>query len=397
MPLFKKMGIAGALSLQDPLLLDTAGSERLLSIDVFRGGTIAAMLLVDGQGGSETFAGLKHSEWHGLTFADSIAPCFMWIVGLSLYISINKRLAKGDGKAALLRNVLRRSVLLFLIGVLLNFWMSAVTVIVNFNVQALDLPQVMGTLQRIALGYLVAGVVIVVVDDPRKHALFAFLVLVGYTTIFFFFPAPDFSPGDLTREGNAAGFIDRLIFGDYSNLSHPLLSCLSAAAMVLVGSLFGRALIREKRRELNLAKLICVGTAFVAGSLLLVGSIPMNFRLWTISYVLATGGGACLSFGLVYGLLEILRVFRGIEFLRVLGMNPIVIWVLDDAVRKSLSAKGLVNQDNEWINLWELLFDKISIPAAPPEFNSSLMAIGFGIILYFMARFLYSRKIFIRI
>ena len=135
-------------------------AERLVSVDVFRGATIAAILLVDGQGGTIVFAMFTHSEWSGLTFTDRIAPSFMWVVGVGLYISLNKQQFRGDGAAAIFLHALRRAAILFAIGVSLNLWLPALTAIGRWNAgEQNSWILLMGTLQRIAVGYLIANMI----------------------------------------------------------------------------------------------------------------------------------------------------------------------------------------------------------------------------------------------
>ena len=198
------------------------------------------MLLVDGQGGTETFAMFKHSEWNGLTFTDCIAPCFMWIVGGGLFISMSKRLARGDSPAAIFGHALRRAVILFAIGVALNLWLPALTAIVRWNADELNSWLLMGTLQRIAIGYLIATIVILITADPAKQIAAAFALVAAYTAVFYMAAAPGFPPGDFSEPGNAVTRLDRLLLGSHFNLSHPVLNSLPAGAMVLLGSLVGR-------------------------------------------------------------------------------------------------------------------------------------------------------------
>ena len=174
-------------------------SERLLSVDAFRGATIAAMLLVDGQGGTETFAMFKHSEWNGLTFTDCIAPCFMWIVGVGLFISTSKRLARGDRRVEIFSHAVSRAVMLFLIGVLLNLWLPALTALVRWNICELNSWLLMGTLQRIAVGYLIATCVFLSCDDPVNQTAAAIALVAVYTCIFYLAPAPGFLRGDFSK------------------------------------------------------------------------------------------------------------------------------------------------------------------------------------------------------
>jgi predicted acyltransferase len=385
----------GLLNISDQLAVPVSG--RILSIDVFRGATIAAMFLVDGQGGTETYAMLRHSEWSGLTFTDCIAPCFMWIVGVSMCISMHKRVMRGDTPAALLKHLLWRAATLFGIGVALNVWLPAVTALVQLNVRELDSWLLMGTLQRIALGYLIGALFVLRFPTPVKQLIFAGALLAAYTGIFYLAPAPGFAPGDFSHPGNAISYLDQRIFGTHSNLSHPILNALPAAAMVLLGSLFGGILIHYARQEVKLRIITGGGALLLIGGMVLERLVPITYRLWTASFVLVTGGAACLVFALFYWVVDVKGLRLGIKWLWILGLNPIVMWVLAVALKTSLGAKGWINGEGLWRSVWTILFEIVSLPQVSLKMNSMLFALLFAGFLYTVAYGLSLRKILIRI
>ena len=139
------------------------------------------------------------------------------------------------------------------------------------------------------------------------------------------------------------------------------------------------------------------GALLVAGGICLSRAIPINYRLWTPSFFMAAGGIACLSFTIVDLLLGSAKIRSGANFLRVLGMNPIIIWILAVALKSVLGAKGFFNAAGKWRSVWLISYEKIAIESVAPEINALLYAMIFVLILYGMAQFLHSRRIFIRI
>ena len=375
----------------------TANSARVLSIDVFRGATIAAMLLVDGQGGSEIYSMFRHSGWNGLTFTDCIAPCFMWIVGVSLATSLNNRLSRGDHVGVILRHVFRRAVILFGIGVFLNLLIPSVTAIVRMNIPELDRLQLMGTLQRIAIAYLIASIIFLVTANPKTQIMLAFILLASYLAIFYVASAPGFSFGDFSESNNPVSHIDRRVLGRMSNLSHPFLNNIPASAMVLFGAVIGRFLRGDAPNTRKFKVIMIAGTLLLLGGQVFAHWIPLNFRLWTPPYFMMVGGIACLCFGLCYWALEIKGVRRGMKLFWVLGMNPITIWVLAVGLKDLLGAKGFASPEGKWRSVWAIAFENISIPKLPAEINSLIFALIFIGFFYGVAHFLYSRKIIIRV
>jgi predicted acyltransferase len=287
--------------------------------------------------------------------------------------------------------------MLFLIGVLLNLWLPALTALVRWNIGELNSWLLMGTLQRIAVGYLIATCVVLVLDDTVSQAVAAIALVAVYTCIFYLAPAPGFLRGDFSEAGNAVTYIDRLFLGSHSNLSHPILNTLPAAAMVLLGGLVGRMFLSGWKLTNKMGLLIGAGALLALAAFFLSGTIPINYRLWTPSFFMAAGGIACICFALLHKLLEYKRVRRGAHFLRVLGMNPILIWVVAVVMKSLLGAKGFVNTDGRWRSIWLVLHEKISIGLLSPEINSLIFAMFFSIAIYGIAQVCYRRKIFIRI
>ena len=167
--------------------------------------------------------------------------------------------------------------------------------------------------------------------------------------------------------------------------------------MVLLGGLIGRMFVGGRKLTNKMGLLIGAGALLALAAFFLSGCIPINYRLWTPSFFMAAGGIACICFALLHQLLEFKRVRRGAHFLRVLGMNPILIWVVAVVMKSLLGAKGFVNTDGRWRSIWMVSHQKISVELLSPETNSLFFAIIFSTAIYGIAQFCHRRKIFIRI
>src|SRR4051794_32444611 len=191
---------------QRPRPMNEVPSTRLVSLDAFRGATIALMVLVNNAGsGRDAYPPLDHAEWHGWTITDTVFPSFLWIVGVAITLSLGKRLEAGTPKSALLPQILRRAALLFVFGL-------AVYAFPQFN---LGTQRILGVLQRIAICYLVASV-IYLHTGVRGQILWIAGLLAAYWMMMTHIPVPGYGPGRLDVEGNFAHYIDRLVLGPHN-------------------------------------------------------------------------------------------------------------------------------------------------------------------------------------
>lgn len=226
----------------------TAGrTERLGSLDAFRGATIAAMILVNNAGDwSKTYGPLLHAEWHGWTPTDLIFPFFLFAVGVAIPYAFAGRLQRSGGDFALLhRQITRRTLLLFALGLFLN-WFPFYTV----DWQAARIP---GVLQRIAVVYLVGSLAWLHLG-ARSRAILAVVLLVGYWAAMVWVPVPGYGAGDLSPEGNLSAWIDHRVLGSHTWRRAPgpgdpegILSTAPAIATALAG-LFAGDRLRSSRQ-----------------------------------------------------------------------------------------------------------------------------------------------------
>lgn len=306
---------------------------RLVSLDAFRGATIAGMLLVNNPGSwSHVYPPLLHAPWHGWTFTDFIFPGFLWIMGVSLTLSQARRVEAGADRAALLRHAWQRSAVIFGLGLLLAAFPFGLLPTHTLNLSTLRIP---GVLQRIALCSLAASAMCLR-WGPRGQAGWAAGLLLAYWALLALVPVPGFGAGVLEPKGNLAWWIDSSLLAGHTWSGAPapgfdpegLLSTLPALATVLGGTVSGYWLRGSRAGGKTAAGfwiagliLIAVGTAW--------GSVfPINKNLWTSSFAVLMAGWAALFFGMFYWLIDV-RGWRGwAEPFVWYGMNALALFVL---------------------------------------------------------------------
>ncbi|MCL4514026.1 MAG: DUF5009 domain-containing protein [Firmicutes bacterium] len=272
---------------------------------------------------------LTHSEWNGFHFYDLIFPMFIYVVGASLVFGIRRRQERAEDRRAILRQVLKRTILLFLLGIFYNGGVSQPDLVSNLRV--------MGVLQRIALVYFFASV-LVLTTSIRTQAASAVGLLVAYWLVMRLVPVPGFGAGVWTPEGNLVKYIDmHLLPGQlYWDTWDPegILSTAPAIATGLLGVLTGHWLRADKGpRGETLTKGTRASYLFLAGvagaSLgLLAGLVfPINKSLWTSSFVLLTGGLSAALLAVFYWLIEVRGRGRWAFPLVVIGLNSIAIYL----------------------------------------------------------------------
>src|SRR4030095_8127084 len=218
--------------------------RRLISLDVFRGITIAGMVLVNNPGSWEhIYWPLEHAQWHGWTPTDLVFPFFLFIVGVSITLALSNRVERGSNKRDLYLKILKRSLIIFALGLFLNGFPY-------FNLSELRIP---GVLQRIAICYFFASIIFLN-TKLRTQIFITIALLLLYWALMKLVPAPGFVAGDLTKEGSLASYIDRVVFGKHvwaqAKVYDPegLLSTIPAIATALMGVLTGQWLRSEKSR-----------------------------------------------------------------------------------------------------------------------------------------------------
>jgi predicted acyltransferase len=264
--------------------------ERLLSIDLLRGLTIAFMILVNDQTGPAPFSQLVHASWNGFTATDLVFPTFVLLVGLSTVLSTASRLARGVSRSQLFRHTLRRALLLLLFGFIVN----------NFPFFHMATARYYGVLPRIAICYFIVATLYLLSGGWKDKVFIAILCLVGYWALMRFVPVPGFGVPTHAipingHDANLTAWLDRQIFTAphlYEHVRDPegLLSTLPAIATALFGLLVGIWLRTRHTNTRKASMLAVVGTLLVAAGLLWDHSFPINKKLWTSSFALFAGG-----------------------------------------------------------------------------------------------------------
>jgi predicted acyltransferase len=393
----------------DQLQVRTA-SSRLYSLDVFRGATIAAMILVNNPGSDFAYAPLKHSQWNGWTPTDLIFPFFLFIVGVSLVLSFRSRVERGESKRTLMIHAFRRSVIIFLIGLFLN----------GFPYFNLSTWRVAGVLQRIAIAYLAAAI-ITLYTGTRGIVLWVAGLLVGYWLAMRFIPVPGFGmPGTnmplLDPDANLDWYLDKLYLPGamYEKVRDPegILSTFPAIATALLGVLTGIGL---KGSHQNITS--TVGGAVSLGRnatrtvsrmlasglvLILAGQIwniwfPINKKLWTSSFVLFTAGCALVALAICYWITDV-NQHRGwwTKPFVVFGTNAIAAYALAELVA-SLLYNIRVHSGRRILTLQDFVYRTIFGNVTPKELGSLLYAIVFVCLCWLPIYWMYRRRIFLKV
>jgi predicted acyltransferase len=364
--------------------------ERLSSLDVFRGITIAGMTLVNNPGSWDyVYPPLRHAEWHGWTPTDLVFPFFLFIVGVAISLSFSRKIEKGIEKPGLYLKIVRRSMILFAVGILL-------ALIPRFGFSTLRIP---GVLQRIALCYLFSSLLFINVG-VKGRAIITLLILASYWLVMKLVPVPGYGAGVLSLEGNLCGYIDtKLLAGHlYKSAFDPegLLSTLPAISTTLLGALTGDWLRSSKAVVEKTAGLFIAGVLFTLSGLVLHPFFPINKQLWTSTYVLLTAGLALLLLGVCYVLIDGMRIKKWAAPFLVLGTNAIAVYVGSTLMVK-LMALIKVSAAGKVVPLKTYIYTKLLAPWAGAYIGSLIYPLLLILLWIGIMVPLYRKKIFIKI
>ncbi len=310
-------------------------SSRLLSLDVFRGLTVALMILVNNPGDwGHIYWPLEHATWHGCTPTDLVFPFFLFIVGVSISFSLGNLPGQPSTHGEAVRKILIRGLKLFALGLFLNLFP-------RFDVETV---RVMGVLQRIALVY-VGCSLIFLKTNPRQQVWILLLILVSYFLLLTKVPVPGGGAGNLEPESNLAAWFDRLVLGEahlwkaVRGVWDPegLLSTLPVIGNGITGMLAGYALRRRGNAAKRTVRLAGVGVGLVALGWLWSFWFPLNKSLWTSSYVCYTSGLAMLLLAWLYWLIDVKGYRRWARPFEAFGVNAITVFFLSGLVPRILN------------------------------------------------------------
>jgi predicted acyltransferase len=374
--------------------------SRLLSLDAFRGFTIAAMLLVNNPGDwGHVYAPLLHANWHGWTFTDWIFPFFVFISGISMTMSLGRRAQGGDDKLRLVRTTVRRGLVIMLLGLTLNF-------IPALSFETLRWP---GVLQRLGLCTILCAPLAVYLNW-RQQAWVGAALLVLYSLLMLYVPVVGadgvLRTGSLLAAQDTASFIDRSLMQGHLWAKvttwdpEGLLSTLPAVASQIAGLLAGHWLAQPRAAAERTVGLFIAGLACLfVGEVLNAWNMPINKSLWTPAYTVAMSGWACLVFGVSFWLLDAqpsdkakAAWARWLQPLVVYGMNALFLFVLSSLVAKML---GFIKIGGT--SLKALLVAGLGHTGFAPVNVSLLFALGFVAVFYGIAHFMFQRQWFIKV
>jgi predicted acyltransferase len=399
-------------------------STRLVSLDVFRGLTVAGMLLVNDPGTwSAIYPPLRHADWHGWTPTDLIFPFFLFIVGITTQLSISARRARGDDERAIRRQILRRGALIFLFGLLINgfpyFTWGAVPGNADPSffdriVDRLETWRIMGVLQRIGIAYIVSAL-IATTATIRTQVVVTIALLIGYWLLMTVVPVPgtNGTPGALLLgrgETTLAGYVDRLVldWSEYGLGNHlwtgsrtwdpeGILSTTGAIATALLGNLAGRWIAQPKPLVERVAGLAAAGALGMMFGLVWHWSFPINKSLWTGSYVLFTGGMACLSLATIMWLVELQDVRWWTKPFVIYGLNPMVAFVGSAVMARLIYSIIKVELNGQRVALQSAIYQTAFASWLAPQNASLAFALAFVAFWFGVLSLLYRRGIVFRV
>jgi predicted acyltransferase len=363
--------------------------KRLLSLDVFRGMTIAAMVLVNNPGnGNAVYSQLDHAEWNGWTPTDMIFPFFVFILGVAIPIALGKRVENGDVDGQLYFKIFKRTLIIFGLGL-------SIALFPKFDFEHL---RIMGVLQRLALCYFF-GSIIFLHTNWKEQAYIAAILLLGYWVIMLYG-----GNGDLTKEGSFAGYVDRLILTEnhiwsVAKIFDPegLLSTIPAIGTCLAGILCGTWLKTRRTDIEKVVRMFVFGVFLIAIGWIWDFFFPINKSLWTSSYVVFMAGQALCILAACYWLIDIKGYVKWTKPFVIFGVNALALFVGSAMLARFMiyvfkwETNGVKMHSQKWI------YETVFAPLAAP-INASLMYalayIGFWLFLMWL---LYRKRIYIKV
>jgi predicted acyltransferase len=369
--------------------------QRFLALDVLRGMTVCFMIIVNTPGGP-AYAPLNHANWNGFTPTDLVFPTFMFVVGNALSFVMKKW--EGLSDSAVMWKIFKRALIIFLLGYLM-YWFPFVHWNANHELEGnpFSHTRIMGVLQRIALGYLFASLMIRYMKPATVFRLSIIFLLVYWLILQLFGDSND--PYNMLT--NAGTRIDMWLFGP-DHLYHGegvafdpegLLSTLPAIANVTFGYIAGRWIQEKGNTYEGLAKLLLAGALAVALALLWNPFFPINKKLWTGSFVLLTVGIDCILLAALTYLIEFLQKRRWTYFFEVFGKNPLFIYLLSE-LGANLMWFIPVGEKRQPFYSW--LYENVYRHAGA-YFGSFLFAISIMLFCWLIGFILDKRKIYVRV
>lgn len=392
------------VSAPDSPLSGVVPAKRYLAVDLLRGLTIAFMILVNDNGSDRAFWALKHAEWNGFTPTDLVFPTFLFLVGASIVFSTESRLARGVSRASLFVHTVRRAIIIYLLGLVVN----------SAPFFRLSTMRYYGVLPRIALCYLIVATLYIYIRRPNGSAAgeptigdkvgLLIACLAGYYILMRFVPVPGYGvPGRdipfLDHDANIVAWLDRQIFSAkhlYEGTRDPegLLSTIPAIGTTLIGVLAG-LFLRSSRSDTRKA----LGLAVAGASGIILGLIwnpwfPLNKKLWTSSFVLYAAGWSLLILAAFWFLAQVRNQGGKLWPLLVFGTNAISAYVLSEVMADCLGNVPVGAHSN--VLRWTAEHIAAVMPSYP-ALGSLAYSLLYVLVCWLIVLPLYRKKIFIKI
>jgi predicted acyltransferase len=406
-----------------PVPTGKATRERLLSLDVFRGLTIAGMLLVNDPGTwSSIYPPLEHAAWNGWTPTDLVFPFFLFIVGITTHLSLTSRRARGDDEAAIRRQIIRRGLLIFLFGFLMNgfpffTWGSVAGIahptFVQRVVDRLLHWRIMGVLQRIGLAYICAAL-LAQGKSLKRQVVTIVVLLYGYWFAMTILPVPDSGAMGALVLSDAprtmAAWWDRLLL-DWSRFGlgnhtwvnsvtwdpEGLFSTIPAIATTMLGNLAGQWIGTKRALLDRLGGLFAAGALGMVAGLMWNWSFPINKSIWTSSYVVFTAGMACVAIATIMWIVDVQGLKRWTKPLVIYGLNPMVAFVGSGVMERCIYSIFTVPYHGKSTALETALYEWGFHSWLDPVNASLAFAISFVLLWFGILYVLYRKQIFFKV
>lgn len=377
--------------------------QRLLSLDFFRGLTVATMILVNNPGDwGHIYAPLEHAEWNGCTPTDLVFPFFLFIVGVSIAYAMGSKKTDPSSHGQAIKKAFRRMVTLFALGFILAIFPRNFS---DFNlIESLKHVRIPGVLQRISVVFFISTLIFL---KQSEKSIFRtiILLLVGYWALMMFVPVPGFGPANLEKETNLGAWLDRTLLTEAhlwksSKTWDPegILSTIPAIGTCLFGVLVG---VYLKRKDVEagqkVAWLFSIGTLCVMAGLLWDLEFPINKQLWTSSYVLYTGGLATIGLALSYWIIDVNQYNRFTKPFVVYGVNAITVFFLTGLTPRLFNMIKIETADGDKMGALSWFYQHFFPPYFSPVNASLAYAIVFILFWYVILWIMYKKNIIIKV
>ncbi|SFG57629.1 acyltransferase family protein [Pedobacter insulae] len=377
--------------------------QRLLSLDFFRGFTVAAMILVNNPGSwAHIYAPLEHAEWNGCTPTDLVFPFFLFIVGVSIAYAMGSKKEDESTHTKTILKALKRALILFGLGLILAFFPR------NFRgfdfIDSLQHVRIPGVLQRIGVVFFISAVLFLKLSTKNIFKTII-LILFGYWLLMTFIPVPGVGYANLEKETNLGAWLDRTLLTEAhlwksAKTWDPegILSTLPAVATGLFGVLVG-VYLRRKDVEVGakIAWLFSTGVAAVLLGLLWDLQFPINKALWTSSYVLYTGGLATMILALSYWIIDVNHYSRFTKPFVVYGVNAITVFFVSGLMPRLLNMIKISTEDGGKVGALTWFNQTYFTPYFSPINASLAYAIFVILFFYIILWIMYKKNIIIKV